>query len=240
MTRIAWDSLGPIEQGIARGVLYPSAGPGVPWMGLTAVNSLAVASDERSRYLDGVKIGSRRLRGEFAGSVEAFTYPDELYDNVLVQKRASAFGLSYRVQAGDNYKLHLVYNISLAKAEHSYQQRDTDTFRWDFTTLPIPVPGASPSAHLIVDGNTAYPWVVEAMEDILYGNDADDPRLPLPQEVWDVVEAGSILLVVDYGDGTFAIIGPDDAITDLGSNTFSVTWPSVVNISADNYQISSL
>jgi hypothetical protein len=240
MTRIAWTSLKPIEIGVDRAVFYPATGPGVPWNGLTAANSSVNGSEQRSRYLDGLKIGSRKLRGEFSGSIEAYTYPDELFENVLAQQRADSFGLAYRTMAGDNYKLHLVYNISLAKTEHAYEQRNSDIFRWDFTTLPIPVPGASPSAHLIIDGNVAYPWVVEAMEDILYGSDEADPRLPLPQEIIDTFEENALLIVVDYGDGTFAVIGPDEAITITSPTTFQITWPSVTLLGPDNYRISTL
>lgn len=240
MTRIVWESLPELELGCSHGVIYPLTGPGVPWNGLTAVSENPTGSEERSRYIDGVPTRRRRTRGEFAGTIEAYTYPDALYSDVLVQKRAQTFGLSYRIPAGDNYQLHLVYNVVLVPSDKMYKQRDPDTLAWAFTTLPIDIPGAGRSAHLILNGNTAYSWVMADLEEILYGNQSTEPRLPAPQEVWDLVEAGSLLLVVDHGDGTFSIVGPDDAITDLGSDTFEVTWPSVINIDAETYKISSL
>jgi hypothetical protein len=239
MTRIVWDDLAAVHTGVEKGVIYPLVGPGVGWNGLTKVGEASGDTEEKVRYIDGVKTRTRRTRGEFSGTIEAYTYPDALYNQVLVQQRAQTFGLTYRIAAGDKYQLHLVYNVVIVPSDRMYQQRDPSTFQWAFSTLPIDIPFAGRSAHLILDGNFAYPWVLAEVEEILYGTDITDPRLPTPQEVWDIVEAGSILLVVDYGDGTFAIIGPDDAITITGT-TFEVTWPSVINIDADTYQISSL
>lgn len=240
MGRIVWDSRTDLSYGLDRGVLYPSAGPGVAWNGLKRVVEAPAGSEERARYLDGVKTNTRRTRGEFSGSVEALTYPAELYDNVLVQKRAQAFGMSYRITAGDHYQLHLVYNVVLVPKDRVYRQRNTDAFMWDFSTLPVDIPIGDRSAHLILDTSLAYSWVVQDLEDILYGSLTTDPRLPTPQEVWDLVEAGSLLIVTDHGDGTFTITGSDAAITSSSPTTFEVTWPSVIIIDADTYQVSSL
>ena len=240
MTKIAWETLPGIETGVDRGVIYPLVGPGVAWNGLTAVGENPGQNEEKVRYIDGVRTNLRRNRGEFSGSIEAYTYPDALYENVLVQKRAQTFGMSYRIAAGDSYRLHLVYNVVIVPTDRNYKQRDPETFVWNFSTLPVDIPQAGQSAHLILDGTMAYSWVMADLEEILYGTATTDPRLPTPQEVWDLVEAGSILMVTDHGDGTFTITGPDDAITMLSSTTFEVTWPSVINIDANTYQISSL
>lgn len=239
MTRIVWDTLPEVLTGVDRGVIYPKTGPGVGWNGLTAVGEVPGSTDEQPRYIDGVKTRMRRTRGEFSGSIEAYTYPDALYENVLVQQRAQTFGLSYRISAGDTYQLHLVYNVVIVPAARMYTQRDSNVFRWDFTTLPIDIPFSGRSAHLILDGRHAYAWVMMDLEDILYGSASTEPRLPTPQEVWDLVEDGSLLIVTDHGDGTFTVTGPDDAITITGT-TFEITWPSVINIDTDTYQISSL
>jgi len=239
MTRIVWDSSLGVHAGVNRGVMYPKTGPGVGWNGLTSVTEDANGT-EAVRYLDGVKTRNRRTRGEFSGSIGAYTYPDELYDNVLVQQRAQTFGLSYRTAAGENYRLHLVYNVVLVPTARTHQQREPGTLTWNFTTLPIDIPLAGRSAHLYVDSRYANPSFMAELEDVLYGTDATDPRLPTPQEVWDMAEAQSVLLVVDHGDGTFTVTGPDEVITMLSATTFEIDWPSVVILNADEYQISSL
>ena len=240
MTKLTWDGDRECHQGVDRGVLYPTTGPGEAWNGLTSVTESPLESQVKSRYIDGVKVSASQPKGEFSGTIEAFTYPSSFYADVLLQKRAPRFGFSYRVMIEDSYEIHIVYNATTSPSRRQYQQRETSAFSWNFTTIPIDVPGAKKAAHLIVSASVAYSWTVQAIEDILYGTETTDPRLPTPQEIWDVVEENSILLVVDHGDGTFTITGPDDAITDLGSNTFEVTWPSVINIDADTYQISSL
>jgi hypothetical protein len=240
MTKLTWSGDKNYEYGVDRGVFYPKIGPGEVWNGLTAVNETPSESDSRFRYLDGIKVSLSQAPGEFSGVIQAFTYPKSFYENVLTQRRAKNFGLSYRVMGRDSYKIHIVYNVVTSSAGPSYVQRDTTNFSWAFTTTAISVPGAKKSAHLMVDSSVAYSSTIQALEDILYGTDIADARLPTPQEVWDLVEANSIVLVVDHGDGTFTVTGPDDVITMLSSDTFEITWPSVVNIDANTYQISSL
>ena len=238
MARLAWNIAPTFQAGIDRAVFYPPSGVGEVWNGFVSLTE-SIASELKNRYLDGRKIGNRRTRDELSGVIQAFTYPDSFYEDVLLQKVPPSFGLSYRTRAGDNYRIHLVYNVVVTFSDHAYRQKDPDLFSWNFTTTTVDFPGVKPSAHLILDGNAAYPWAMTDLEDIIYGTESTNPRLPTTQEVWDLVESDSLLLVVDHGDGTFSIIGPDDAITITGT-TFEVTWPSVVNIDANTYQISSL
>lgn len=221
-------------------MFYPNSGPGVAWNGFTALKEAPAESTNRFRYIEGVKTLSSQTPGQFSGTIEAFTYPDLFYEDVLSQRRAKSFGLSYRTGIGDKQRIHLVYNVVISSSSNSYQQQDPNKFSWPFTTTPITIPFARPSAHLILDSSVAYSWTVIDLEEILYGNEAEAPRLPAPQEVWNLVESNSLLLVVDHGDGTFSIIGPDDAITMLSADTFEVSWPSVIVLDPDTYQISSL
>lgn len=228
------------EVGADRGVLYLPGQVGEPWVGLTEIIEAPTDVNETVIYIDGVKNRSRRNRGSFAGTIEAFTYPDSFYENVLIQERRQDFGLSYRVLNGENYKIHLIYNISISPAGISRKQFDIDPFAWDFTTTPLDIPGAKSSSHLIIDSSKAYPWTIAALEDILYGSDAMSSRLPLPLEVLSIFDDNSILKVVDNGDGSFTVTGPDEAIEMLDSTTFQITWPSAIYIDETSYTISSL
>lgn len=228
------------ECGVDQGVFYIPGKPGEPWNGLTSVDEDPTNIDELTRYIDGVKTHFRRQVGSFSGTIEAYTYPDSFYENILAQKRQQNFGLSYRVMNGDNYKIHLVYNVSIPPEEISRKQSETDTFRWKFETLPISIPGARMSAHLIIDSSKAYPWTLSDLEDVLYGSDTGISRLPSPQEILDIFEINSILRVIDNGDGTATITGPDDAIQMIDSTTFKIVWPSVVQVGPVTYTISSL
>lgn len=226
--------------GLDRGVFYPPSGDGEAWNGLTSVVEEPSDSDENRRYVDGVQIDLQRRLGYFSGSIEAYTYPDSFYDDILAQHRPTAFGLCYRVLMNKGYKLHIVYNVLVKPAEAKYQTNGSEPFSWNFTSLPVPIPGNSRSSHLIVDSNVAYPWAVAALEDILYGSESGAPRLPTPTEIFDVFENSSVLQVIDNEDGSFTIIGPDEAVVELDPTTFSINWPSVVQIDAHNYTISSL
>lgn len=240
MTKLTWTDERVYEHGIDRGVFYPPVGPGEAWNGLISVQETPEDFGVNFRYIDGVKVAMNRRPGEFSGIIQAFTYPDSFFEDILTQRRARVFGMSYRVTGGDNYRIHLVYNLVVQPSQAKYEQKEATNFSWPFTTSPVTTPGAKKTAHLIVDTRLAYSWTLQAIEDILYGTDGEDSRLPTPQEVWDIVEENSIVIVTDHGDGTFTVTGPDDVILDLGSNEFEITWPSVINISADNYQISSL
>lgn len=234
MTRLVWDKR-DYELGLERGVFYPQNGPGEAWNGLISVGESPSGADERARYFDGQKLPRLRNKEEFSGTIQAFTYPDSFYENVLVRKRRQSFGLSYRV----GNKIHIVYNISVDPTAYNYQQNELDSFSWEFTTKPVPVPDAKPSAHLIIDTTQTYLWTVTALEEVLYGSDTKTARLPLPAEVFDIFEANALLKVVDHGDGTFTVTGPDEAIQMLDSTTFQITWPSAIFIDEVSYTLRS-
>jgi len=243
MTKLVWDQTATdsrYEAGVDRGVFYPSSGPGEVWNGLVSVQESPSDGEEKTRYIDGVKTRSRRKSGEFEGHIEAFTYPESLYDDVLSRRKQRGFGLSYRVMTGETYKVHLVYNVLLGAESHDYQFNEAAPFSWDFTTLPVHVAEMRPTAHIIVDSAIAYPETMAAFEDVIYGSDAADPRFPSPNEVLEIFEEHSILRIIDHGDGTWTATGPDEAITIFPDGTFEINWPSAVWISSDTYQLSSL
>lgn len=235
MTRLTWDQDRLYEIGLDRGVFYPPVGPGEAWNGLISVKE-SEESGISSRYIDGVKTHQRRNKGYFSGSIQAYTYPDSFYDHILLQRRSVNFGLSYRT----NNKIHLVYNVLLSPTQQAHTQKEPGIFDWDFSTLPISMPDNTRSSHIVIDTNVAYSSTIEDLENLIYGHDAENARLPSPQEVLDVFEDNSILKVTDHGDGTFTVEGPDEAIIMLDSTTFQITWPSAVYIDSTSYTIHSL
>lgn len=236
MSRLIWDS--NYEAGLDRGVYYPKNAPGESWNGLVAVTETREVQG-RARYLDGAKIKSYTPIDEFSGTIEAYTYPESLEDVMVKHQRRRLFGMSYRVMTQDSYKIHLVYNVLLNPTMVAYLQGDAGTFTWGFTTIPVEVPDAKPSAHIVVEIATAYSWVIDALENMLYGSDTNSPYLPTPEEVYQLFDDNAILKVVDNGDGSFTVTGPSGAITMLDATTFEITWPSAVYISSSEYQISS-
>jgi hypothetical protein len=218
--------------GLDHGVLYPKNAPAETWEGLISVTD-SVETEVKVRYMDGVKIGNYQPAGEFSGSIEAFTYPDAV-------ERGGTFDLSYRTRTAETYEIHLLYNVLLLPSEHIYQQKEADPFVWSFTSTPVATPYGKPSAHLVVSADVAYPWTLEALEEQLYGSDAYDPRMLSPTEAYDIFESNSILRVIDWGDGTFTVTGPDEAFEFPTPSSFIITWPSAQPLDEDSYTIHSL
>lgn len=243
MTRLNWTSENPrYETGIDMGVYYPPEGPGVAWNGLVGVSESSSDSEGPSRYIDGRRLRSRQLFGSFAGTIQAFTYPEGLESSALLSARARPFGMTYRVMNQSGYKIHLVYNIRISPTQMDRRFLTTDPFSWEFSTRPQFVPNGYPTAHLVFDAETAYSEAFEALDALLYGSDAGPAQMPSPREVHDIVRTNSELIVTDHGDGTFTVTGPDKAIEMIDETTFEITHDQVEIDDGDpsSYTIRSL
>jgi hypothetical protein len=242
--RVTWDDDPSYSLGVNSGVLYPQNSPGVAWNGLISVID---SGDEAptALYLDGQKVGDRSVPSTFSGTISAFMYPDEFEPCIGVSDRVSSqprqpFGFTYR----SNNELHLVYNAIVAPSSDEYSTLGESptalAFSWDFTTLPVDIPAGRPSAHLVVMVDYAQPDALSDLEDLLYGDDENEPSLPLPSDVTAIFESYTTLQITDNGDGTWTATGPDDVITMLDDVTFQIAWPSAIFTGTTTYTISSL
>lgn len=199
MTKLIWNQLDQLkyESGVSHGVLYPSAGPGVVWNGLTDVNESFVGGDLTSFYFDGTKhldILSSRF---FQATIAAFSSPIEfdvcVGDKVLAPglmmtgQPKPRFGFSYRTNVNDvDYKIHLVYNATASLSKRGGQTRSgtvsPSTLEWSIDAVPVPSNTYKPSAHYIIDSTKTPASTLSAIESILYGY-TDAPRLLLPFEL---------------------------------------------------------
>lgn len=216
---------------------YPLSGSGEVWNGLTSVIEQPEDIDDKTLYIDGVAYRNHRGAGKFAGSIEAYSYPETFYSNVLVPVRPSNFGFSYRTGS----YIHLVYNVRISPEGYSYRQSplDPEIHRWGFTCKPEAMTGYGRISHLVIDTDVAYDSAIEALEDIIYGSDSADARLPLPDEVLTLFEANATLRVTDLGGGLWEIEGPDDVVFETDPNLWTISWSSVVQIDTHTYTISS-
>ncbi len=243
--RITWDPQDGREssQGVSCGVLYPENSPGVAWNGLISVTESGDNGGEEF-YLDGQKYHGRNSPAVFAGTISAYTYPDEFepcigIDSVFTGQSRRSFGFSYR----DNNEIHIVYNaVALpSKVQNSTisERPDPVDFTWDFTTFPVEILDGKPSSHLIVRTGESPPSAITSLEAVIYGDSENDPSLPTPAEITEIFESSAVLRVTNNGDGTFTVTGPDTAITMIDADTFQINWPSVVLIGSDTYKVSS-
>ncbi len=137
----------------------------------------------------------------------------------LSQQRRNTFGLSYRTKIGNDtdgedhgFKIHLIYGGSAAPSERSYStvndSPEAITFSYEITTTPVTVSGKDstgkpfkPVASITIDSTKVEADKIVALEAILYGTEATtesggteipgtDARLPLPDELKEIFEAG--------------------------------------------------
>ena len=210
MSKLVWDETGKrfYETGVKNAVLYPQVSgaypKGVAWNGITAVTESPSGAEPTALYADDIKYLNLYSAEEFGATVEAYTYPDEfavcdgtaeLATGVSIgQQPRKPFGLSYRTTLGNDtenndygYKLHLIYGAMASPSEKSYatinDSPEAITFSWELTTTPVSVAGFKPTSCLTIDSTKVDKDKLTQLENILYGADDAEARLPLPDEV---------------------------------------------------------
>ena len=218
MPKLIWDATGErvYETGVRNGVLYPmvdGAYPkGVVWNGLTGVTESPSGAESTPLYADDIKYLNLISAEEFGATVEAFTYPEEfaecdgsatLVKGVTIgQQPRKTFGMSYRTVIGNDvnneshgYKLHLIYGAVATPSEKAYStindSPEAITFSWELTTTPVNVTGFKPTACLTIDSTKVDKEKLTALEDILYGTQEAEARLPLPDEIATLMKQGA-------------------------------------------------
>lgn len=237
MSKLKWDQSGErtYEMGVRQGVLYPQDNTGayplgVAWNGLTSISESPSGAEPTPIYADDIKYLNIISVEEFGATVEAYTYPDEfaildgsaeISPGVLIgQQNRKPFGLCYRTTLGNDtegasygYKLHLIYSGTVTPSEKAYStindNPDAITFSWELKTTPVPVTGHKPTASLVIDSTKVNAAALATLEDILYGTDVSDPRLPLPDEVAALFNTGAPAALV------LSTIVPDDDVIDV-------------------------
>lgn len=217
MTRIAWGATGArrFETGVDRGVLYVGDAPGVPWNGLKSVAEQASGGEARPYYIDGYKYLNLAGAEDFAATISAYGAPREfmpcdgsvrLHHGLFVtQQTRIPFGFSYRTLVGNDrlaenfgYKIHLVYNaLAQPSAKNNQSASGTPTpleLSWSITTQPPKLTGYRPTAHFVIDSTMTPPALMQRIEDILYGSEGIDARLPTLDELISIfAEPGPII-----------------------------------------------
>jgi len=214
--KLTWDKLGEhlYETGVDRGVFYSYDKDtkvyknGVAWNGLSAVNESPSGAEASAIYADNIKYLNLVSAEEYAASIEAYSAPKEfmecdgyveIADGVLAgQQERKPFGFCYRTLIGSDtegtskgYKLHLIYNASASPSEKQHStvndNPDAVSLSWDISTTPVDVPGIKPTSCLEIDSTTVPAEKMTALENILYGTDEAEARLPLPAEIITLV-----------------------------------------------------
>lgn len=208
---LVWDNTGErlYEAGVNKTVLYPQAiggtyPKGIAWNGVSSITDKPSGAEASPLYADDIKYLNLRSVEEYAATIEAYTYPDEFAECdgsaeiakgvTIGQQKRKTFGLSYRTAIGNDtddvnhgYKLHLIYGATASPTEKQHNSLndspDVNPFSWDVSTTPVSVAGHNPTASIEIDSTKADPTKLKALEDILYGSDKAEARLPLPDEI---------------------------------------------------------
>lgn len=218
MSKLVWDQTSErlYETGVDRGVVYPQVGAAYPqgaaWNGLTGVTLSPSGAEPTPLYANNHKYLNLMSVEELGGTIEAYTYPDEfaacnglatLAPGVRIgQQKRKTFGLCFRTMVGNDvdgtaygYKLHLVYGALASPSEESNatinDSPEAKTMSWEFSTTPVEANGFEPTSHLEIDSTAVEAEKLAALEAILYGSDEEEARLPLPDEVAQIIGAAA-------------------------------------------------
>lgn len=224
MAKLVWDAIGEhkYETGVDHVALYkPNAQKkyvgGVAWNGVSSISESPSGADSNPIYADNIKYLDLRSAEEFGATVECYTYPPEFAECngeaivtngvVIGQQSRKTFGLAYRSIVGNDlqgndyaYKLHMIYGATASPSEKQYStvndSPEAGTFSFELTTTPIAVQGYKNTASLTIDTSLfTDKTLITALESKLFGTDQDEPELPTPAEVFD-------LLGMKYDDNT--------------------------------------
>ena len=186
-------------------------GQGVGWNGVTKISESPDGGDTTTIYANNNIYLNLVAKENFKGSITAYTYPKEweacdgsasviasgatpVQGLRITGQSRTPFGLAYRTLIGNDtagtdhgYEIHLVYNATAGVSSQDYQTVNDSPealeLSWDFSTLPVDVPGAKPSAHLVISSLTADATKLRQLETKLYGSETVAPALPTPAEV---------------------------------------------------------
>ncbi len=247
MASLQWDSGDrAFETGIDRGVLYLTDGIVVPWNGLTGMDENETRNAS-SYYIDGQKYLDSQIPGEFAGTLKAYTYPDEFDSiaNYIPDQTAETFCLSYRTLLDNDqgYQIHIIYNALANLSEKDYNtESDSPSiieFSWNLTATPEDLTGFRATSHILFDSRFASSDLMNGLEAILYGTDDTDPSLPDLQELINQLIGFTNILIIDGGDGTWSAYGPDEDVYLTDSTTFEIDNVDVTIVDSDTYIVST-
>ena len=185
-------------------------GKGVAWNGLTKVTESPSGAEATPLYADNIKYLNLMSAEEFGFTIEAYTYPDEFAacdgsseiaaGITIGQQSRKTFGFCYRTENGNDtlgtdygYKIHIVYGATASPSSKDYQtindSPEAISLSWEVKTTPVEVTTEidgnkpKPTATLIIDSTKVDKAKLKSIEDKLYGTEAEEPTLLLPDEI---------------------------------------------------------
>jgi hypothetical protein len=215
MAVLQWNvsSLKFFEFGVSKPVLFahdPATdvpGNGVAWEGLISVTEQPSGAEVTKLWANDVEYAQLISKEEFAGQLEAYTYPDALNTAMgiavpdepgllIPQQNRYRFSMSYVTRLHSDgggqdigYLIHILYNLRLAPSERANttvnETPEAMTFTWDFTSTAKDFNDSDhmPVSKIVVDSRTTAPATLTTIEDSLYGTELEESTLLSPDEL---------------------------------------------------------
>lgn len=233
-------------------------GHGVAWNGLTGVTESPSGAESNKQYADNQVYLNLISAEELSGTIEAFQSPVE-FDQCdgstsplpgvsFGQQRRRAFGLSYQTLLGNDtegqdhaYKLHLIYGAMAAPSERAYatvnDSPEAITLSWEFNCTPVSIPDSSeyaefglrPTASIAIDSRMYTAQQMDQIKNILWGSSGSAPRLPMPEELLQIIGADTLVEVTPTAptfDDTEGVVTLDFTNTAWEANGAAVANPN--------------
>jgi hypothetical protein len=182
----------------------------VPWTGLVSITENPDGGDGQAFFIDGRKHQNTPAGEDYKATLESLWAPKEFYPcagwNQLsiglfaVDQPRASFGFSYRTKVGSYaqgtdyaYKIHIIFNATAQIANFTHttvtNNPQPKTHSWTVTACPSPEAyiGATnagrQTSHVVFDTRRVSETGIKFLENILYGYDNGDPRLPTIAEL---------------------------------------------------------
>lgn len=189
---------------------------GVAWNGLINVSESPSGAEPTALWADNRKYLNLMSNEEFGASIEAYTYPKEFAEcdgskevapGIFIgQQDRKTFGMAYKTLIGNDtegtnygYKIHLIYGALASPSEKGYStvndSPEAMTLSWEISTTPVSIATlidgkkVKPTATMVIDSTTTAADKLAALEGILFGSESEEARLPLPDEIIELVGA---------------------------------------------------
>ena len=214
--RLTWDEDTErfYETGLRNGVLYIKGEngyeAGVSWNGLTDIKEQNDGAEAKSLYANDHEYLKLRSKEKAKGTIEAYTYPDEfaqcdgsvqIVPGMFVgQQTRRSFGLCWRTSIGNDvefsdhaYKLHILYGASISPSEKDHKTEGEDpeavALSWSYEAIPVAMPEKlTDAAKIEIDSRYVTEAKMKQLEDLLYGSNTADAKLPTPQEIYTLLK----------------------------------------------------
>lgn len=206
MAKLEWGKIDDrfFQQGLDRGVAYVAGSAPVAWNGLTGFEEGGEPGETTILWRDGRMYLAEKAASDFTGTLTALAYPramgkalgmPEVTPGFIIDnQRPQPFGLTYRTLVGNGgtedpfgFQIHLVYNAVASMAPRSRQSINDSVnlveFSFGIICKPVKLPGYRPAAHYVIDGRYIPNYLMNGLQDKLYGTASTAPTLPTPGEL---------------------------------------------------------